>query len=485
MGRIISFASLVVRDIVGVKAPEYGQWSWETTESEANAVAFDELVYNSRPARGDAADLEALEDAFVDEDKFLVGGSNQIRFREVFAVVSDAAFDSDDFRKGGAAEAASGTLYKLSDSAYGARASTLATENDSDDPVLIRSHGRLNNKEVGFLDGAGRLLGVGFDARSGFGVDDGPGSGARWIRNGSAIDFAATGEDALTGVRFVASVQGGGAVAIAFDTDGTTSRNGGSGESRFVTDSALTLGGFSEAGATLPGIADGDEIFVDLVRGEVTLTRAAGGAPMTVESPELAAAIAETDYGNLTIGAPAWQGRGFSIRDLALETAERLVLDFDDLTDLGPDREKKIPDGYGGFDWTQTGVFETGNFGLNYLASSERNVGFIAEASWFEVDEYADGNETRGAPARIARDEPFAFLSADFTPQGRDGMVVTVEGWRDGALVETEAVALGPLGSITEAQFDFAEIDELRFSADDGDPSSDDYFGFDDLAFLF
>jgi hypothetical protein len=163
-----------------------------------------------------------------------------------------------------------------------------------------------------------------------------------------------------------------------------------------------------------------------------------------------------------------------------------LTVDFDDLA-VGGGKEAKIADGYKGFGWTQTGVFETGNFGLNYKASSGPNVGFIGEANGGEIGGYDDPGETAGAPVRITRATDFDFLSGVFTPQGRAGMTVTVEGYDDGALVASRTVALGSIDpdSTTAATFSgFTSIDELRFNANDGNGGTNDYFGFDDLVFL-
>jgi hypothetical protein len=183
----------------------------------------------------------------------------------------------------------------------------------------------------------------------------------------------------------------------------------------------------------------------------------------------------------------AWaEGSGFpganwsSYTDVALLPT---VLTFDEVT-LSDGAEQPIAAGYGGLGWDQVGLYNP-NGVWGYAVKSESNLAFIAEASTFEVAGYPS---PAGSPALIEGD--MAFVGAWFSAAQRDDLAVTVSAYDDGVLVGRQVASVDRNGP-TWVGFDdpndgqrVESIDRLEMSADDGDPTTWDYFGLDDLTFF-
>ncbi len=149
------------------------------------------------------------------------------------------------------------------------------------------------------------------------------------------------------------------------------------------------------------------------------------------------------------------------------------VLRFDDIP-LADDGEQPIPANYGGFVWTQTGVYNPPD-GSNYVPSSGANLAFIAEAGGFNVPGYP-GNP--GDPA-TASSGPFAFLGASFVSLNTQNLQITVIGTLvGGGTVTATITALLAVPTFIDfsALPGFAGASLVGISFD-----ADDYFGFDDF----
>ena len=173
---------------------------------------------------------------------FLVGGSNHIQHREFFAVVSDQKLSASDFTKGGLGDTLEGSLFKLSDSGYGSRLTSLPAQNDALDPLTITGHGRINNGTVGALNNQVR-----FSNEAGFGLDNGPdGEGAaRFLNAGDSLTFTLN-QDNIRTFTFIAHADANSTAetsTILFDFDGNVIADGLYGASQNLAnkDAALEL----------------------------------------------------------------------------------------------------------------------------------------------------------------------------------------------------------------------------------------------------
>jgi hypothetical protein len=183
----------------------------------------------------------------------------------------------------------------------------------------------------------------------------------------------------------------------------------------------------------------------------------------------------------------AWaEGTGFPGANWSSYTDVELlptVLTFDE-TALAEGAEQPIAPGYGGLVWDQVGSYNP-NGVWGYAVKSEANLAFIAEASTFEVDGYPSPH---GSPALIQGD--MAFVGAWFSAAQRDDLLITVRAYDDGVLVGQQVISVDRNGP-TWFGFDdpddgqrFESIDRLELNAADGDDSTWDYFGLDDLTFF-
>ncbi len=183
----------------------------------------------------------------------------------------------------------------------------------------------------------------------------------------------------------------------------------------------------------------------------------------------------------------AWaEGTGFPGANWSSYTDVTLlptVLTFDEVA-LPEGAEQPIAAGYGGLAWDQVGIYNP-NGVWGYAVKSETNLAFIAEASTFEVDGYPS---PAGSPALIQGD--MAFVGAWFSAAQRDGLLVTVHAFDDGVLVGSKVISVDRNGP-TWFGFDdpsdgqrFESIDRLEINANDGDATTMDYFGLDDMTFF-
>lgn len=152
------------------------------------------------------------------------------------------------------------------------------------------------------------------------------------------------------------------------------------------------------------------------------------------------------------------------------------VLNFDDIS-IRDGGELVMPAGYGGFNWTQTGLHNP-VAGSAYTTSSGANLAFFAEAGGFEVAGYTG---KAGEPMTVKRADgaDFTFHGAAFSSLFTDGLRITAQAFDDGALVGTLTVTANR-GAAPFTSFDgaarFSSIDELRLSAPN-------YFGLDGFTF--
>lgn len=164
--------------------------------------------------------------------------------------------------------------------------------------------------------------------------------------------------------------------------------------------------------------------------------------------------------------------------------ANRLyTLTFDDIP-LADGAEARIPDGYGGFSWTQAAVYNPDGSLPGYTTASGPNLAFIAEAGGIEIAGYEDS--AAGTPLIMTRAAPFDLVSGDFSAAFRSGLQITLTAYADEAGTQ-------PLGSVTftadqdvarTVTFDsavFSGVRRLEFSGNDSDATTKDYFGFDNL----
>jgi hypothetical protein len=187
----------------------------------------------------------------------------------------------------------------------------------------------------------------------------------------------------------------------------------------------------------------------------------------------------------------AWaNGYGFPGANWSTFVNARLnpeVLTFDEFT-LVAGAEQPLPNGYGGFDWNQAGVFRPNppaQYG-GYAVRSTPNLGFIAEAGGFEVPGYPS---PAGTPATATASD-FTFIGAWFSAVYRNQLPITITAYDDGAVVGTVTATVdtfGPTWFAVDGANDgqrFESIDRIALSADDQSDSTSDYFGFDDFTYF-
>jgi|GEM_PF-445394 len=138
--------------------------------------------------------------------------------------------------------------------------------------------------------------------------------------------------------------------------------------------------------------------------------------------------------------------------------AEATVLTFDDLSDIpvnsSPDFvfTAKIPNGYGGFNWD--------NF--YYIDGSSS----IATLTGYNNGRVSGDNVSFndfGNPA-VVSGSTFDFNSAYLTAAWNNGLSVTVEGLKDGAILYSKTVVVDTTNP-TLVNFDYFGVDELSFTS--------------------
>ncbi|WP_333834242.1 VCBS domain-containing protein [Rubrimonas sp.] len=195
MSSVITFAHLAIRKDIKVQFRKdkttIQNVSGREVEDDAVIAAADlAFGFAQLEAFGPNGDLTVANASAALSGKHFVGGTNQIQFQDLYAVVSDGGALDD-----------SATLHKLADSGYGSRLTgnrlidgyrgdEVGRIGQQADPVSIWAHGRISNGLVGSLQGLQLVgQGLGFNRQTGFGVDNGPESGNRWINDGDAVNF--------------------------------------------------------------------------------------------------------------------------------------------------------------------------------------------------------------------------------------------------------------------------------------------------------
>ena len=144
------------------------------------------------------------------------------------------------------------------------------------------------------------------------------------------------------------------------------------------------------------------------------------------------------------------------------------IVTFDDLprTSVSED-SKPIPDGYGGFNWSPRGYYVSTDTtiykpsGYDVAAVSGSNVAFNA---------FFNGTNN---PITIQRSngERFNFIGAALTAIWRNNLDITIEGFVDGALQNTQTVQANTTAPLLATFSAFNNIDTLTFSSSGGTPA--------------
>lgn len=131
------------------------------------------------------------------------------------------------------------------------------------------------------------------------------------------------------------------------------------------------------------------------------------------------------------------------------------VLTFDDVT---AETAAVIPNDYGGFDWTYAVVEDPIAYGTvpSGYANGIVSGNYIA---LFTTTNFGDG--------RIISNNTFDFIGSYLTAAWRDDLNITIEGYHDNILSYSETV-VADYYSPTWFEFNFMNIDELRFGASGG-----------------
>ncbi len=174
----------------------------------------------------------------------------------------------------------------------------------------------------------------------------------------------------------------------------------------------------------------------------------------------------------------------FGIDDLTFSDTTNIVLNFDDIT-LTPGGELPLAD-YQGFTFSQTGVYQPDGSVPGYTTASGTNLAFIAEAGNFDVEGYEN---PAGSPVVITNANQFSFLGGSFSAAFRSGVEVTIRGFADAAGTELVSERTIIVNADIAEQFsflngEFAGLQRLEFDANDGNASTIDYVGFDNLSFF-
>lgn len=157
------------------------------------------------------------------------------------------------------------------------------------------------------------------------------------------------------------------------------------------------------------------------------------------------------------------------------------VLTFDDIGET--EDSLPVPDGYGGFNWGNLAVGAFYYFNPKVLTpNSGFNNGLVS-------GDYLTTCGAYGIPSlgRITG-ELFAFHGAYFTAGSRDGLNVQVDGYLDDQFIYSTTVVVDTTGP-TWYEFNYENIDELRFSASggvhhEGYEDHETYFAIDNFTYI-
>ncbi len=152
------------------------------------------------------------------------------------------------------------------------------------------------------------------------------------------------------------------------------------------------------------------------------------------------------------------------------------VLTFDGVTTAD---DAVIPDGYGGFDWSEFYVLDA----VNYEDNPSGFLNGLVSGDYVAYNHFSN-------PAEILWEYSgsFDFVGGYLTAAWRDGLEVLVEGFLDDTPVYSQAVVVDHDGA-TWFDFNFLNIDKLRFSSSGGTPAggllgSGAHFVLDDFTYI-
>jgi hypothetical protein len=212
---------------------------------------------------------------------------------------------------------------KIADMGYGGRTLDIGAENGADDIVRITSHGLTNNNDLGSLTTAHGGVSFHGDA-AGFGVDNAPESGGRWINTADSIDFAVQSwmgqNQAIKTFSFTVDVNGTGSRNLLIDFDGNVAVETnplqnvqlvGAMATRTQQD-AFLLGAFN----------DGDTVTLNFDAKTLTVNGVTSALSAAITDAFEAAGV-----DNVTIGAERTDGLGFSLANVAIGTVDSFLDD--------------------------------------------------------------------------------------------------------------------------------------------------------------
>jgi hypothetical protein len=268
----------------------------------------------------------ALEDVNLlnlgDGNTELTGANHHIQNRNLYAYVDTAAGGAavgNNFQS--SAMVGAEFAQKIADMGYGGRTLDIGFENGANDIVRITSHGLIGNNDLGNLTTAHGGVSFHGDA-GGFGVDNAPESGGRWINTADALDFAVqswNGEkQAIKTFSFTVDVNGTGSRNVLIDFDGNVAVETnplqnvqlvGAMATRTQQD-AFLLGAFN----------DGDAVTLNFDAKTITVNGVTSALSAAITDAFEAASV-----DNVTIGAERTDSLGFSLANVAIGTVTTLI----------------------------------------------------------------------------------------------------------------------------------------------------------------
>jgi hypothetical protein len=138
----------------------------------------------------------------------------------------------------------------------------------------------------------------------------------------------------------------------------------------------------------------------------------------------------------------------------AASSAEAMVLDFDDIPITDPFFEEPV-DSYGGFSWGNTWAIDAQGYGTGTGYENS-----AVSGANIALNGYGD-------PATTTSTEAFTFNGAYFTSAFRDDMSLTIEGYREGVLVDSLTTTIDT-SATNWVEANFENVDTIRFSTSGG-----------------
>lgn len=160
-----------------------------------------------------------------------------------------------------------------------------------------------------------------------------------------------------------------------------------------------------------------------------------------------------------------------------------MKITFEGIDTPGDNAGPSVPDGYSGMDWTNFIALDPA--GSTVFIPSGANNGIVSGSSVA-----LNGNANPATFSSLTQD--FELRKAFFTAAWNNGLVVTVQGWDDGALVATKTFVVNYAGP-TKMKFgvNFASIDTVIIDSSGGtdangsDNGAGEHFVVDDILVHF